>query len=138
MHDEQVTQNTKPYSNTEIILQFLNDKNLSMAVATNKRTAPTKKLIDYLGWDKFFYLIECSDSKKKLRNKDQMVKDIIKNNCDFKKSYFVGDTVNDGLCANHNQLKFIRANYGFGGNENWDHINIFMEIENIMEIKKLI
>ena len=44
-----------------------------------------------------------------MRNKDAMIQDIINQNEVFYGSYFFGDTVNDGLSANLNQLPFIKA-----------------------------
>ncbi len=43
-----------------------------------------------------------------------MIQDIINQNKSFQGSFFVGDTVNDGLSANLNQLPFIQACYGYG------------------------
>ena len=109
-----------------------------MVVATNKREVPTIKLINYYNWQNYFISIECSDSHKSMRNKDEMVQDIIKKNNIFKKSYFVGDTVNDGLSANRNQLQFIRANYGYGLYQNWSGVRIskligaFIDLESIL------
>ncbi len=71
-----------------------------MAVATNKRLAPTQKLLDHFGWNDYFSSIECSDSQSEMRNKDAMIQDIINQNESFYGSYFIGDTVNDDLSAN--------------------------------------
>ena len=51
-----------------------------MAVATNKRLAPTQKLIDHFGWNEYFSSIECSDSQPEMRNKDAMIQDIFNQN----------------------------------------------------------
>jgi phosphoglycolate phosphatase len=138
MHDEQVVQHTKPYPNVIQVLKQLHSKNISMALVTNKRFEPTKKLIDYFKWNNFFETIECSDSKVKIRNKNQMIQDVIKQNLTFKGSYFVGDTVNDGLSANLNHLRFIKASYGYGKQQNWTDVITYKEIHEFGEILDLI
>ena len=138
MHDEQVIQHTHPYPDVIQVLKKLHTKNIPMAVATNKRLAPTKKLIDHFGWNEYFLLIECSDSQHEMRNKDAMIQDIINQNNSFYGGYFIGDTVNDGLSANLNQLSFIKACYGYGQEQDWSKVASFQEIHQFIEIIKLI
>ena len=138
MHDEQVIQYTKPYPNVIDVLKAVYAKHIPMALATNKRLAPTKKLIDHFGWEDYFYFIECSDSQPQIRNKDAMIQDIINQNEVFYDSYFFGDTVNDGLSANLNQLPFIKASYGYGQNQDWAEVLIHQELNQFSEILGLI
>lgn len=136
MHDEHAIKNTQPYSYVIETLKKFNSKGISMAVATNKRYAPTLKLINHFNWQGYFASIECSDSQSKIRNKDEMIQEILKNN-KFNNAFFVGDTVNDGLSANLNQLKFIRANYGYGKDQDWSNITINKSINGFEELDEL-
>ena len=138
MHDEQVIQHTQPYPDVIQVLKELHNQNIPMAVATNKRLAPTQKLMDHFGWNDYFQMIECSDSESEMRNKDAMIQDIINQNESFHGSFFVGDTVNDGLSANLNQLPFIKASYGYGRDQDWTKVNIYQEIHQFIEILELI
>ena len=138
MHDEQVIQHTQPYPNVIEVLKQLHTQNIPMAVATNKRLAPTQKLIDHFGWNDYFQFIECSDSQSEMRNKDAMIQDIINQNQTFQGSYFIGDTVNDGLSANLNQLPFIKACYGYGRDQDWSKVISYLEVNQFIEILKLI
>jgi len=138
MHDEQVIRHTHPYPDVIQVLKQLHAQNIPMAVATNKRLAPTKKLIDHFGWNEYFLLIECSDSQPEMRNKDAMIQDIINQNQIFQGSFFVGDTVNDGLSANLNQLPFIKAFYGYGQDQDWSKVTAFKEINQFIEVLELI
>ena len=138
MHDEQVIQHTQPYPDVIQVLKQLYDKNIPMAVATNKRLAPTQKLLDHFSWNDYFSFIECSDSQDAIRNKDAMIQDIINQNGSFYGSYFIGDTVNDGLSANLNQLPFIKACYGYGRDQDWSKVTAYQEINHFCEILKLI
>jgi phosphoglycolate phosphatase len=137
MHDEQVIQHTKIYPDVIQVLKQLYDKNIPLAVATNKRLAPTQKLMDHFGWNNYFSSIECSDSRAQMRNKSAMIQDIIDKNPLFNKSFFVGDTVNDGISANLNQLRFIKASYGYGRNQDWNNVLIFKEINIFSQILKI-
>ena len=138
MHDEQVIQHTQPYPDVIQVLKELHSKNIPMAVATNKRSAPTQKLMDHFGWYDYFSSIECSDSQPEMRNKDVMIQDIINQNKLFYGSYFIGDTVNDGLSANINQLSFIKACYGYGHNQDWSKIKIYKSIMAFKELTSII
>ena len=134
MHDEQVIEHTQPYPDVIKVLKQLHTQNIPMAVATNKRSAPTKKLIDHFDWNDYFQSVECSDSQSKIRNKDAMIQGIINQNKSFHGSYFVGDTVNDGLSANLNQLPFIKACYGYGRDQDWSKVSLYQEIHQFSEI----
>jgi phosphoglycolate phosphatase len=138
MHDEKVVKHTKPYPNVIEVLKELYAKNIPMVVATNKRLVPTEKLISHFGWEDYFVFVECSDSQHKIRNKDAMIQDILKRDDSLQEGFFVGDTANDGLCANLNKLKFIKANYGYGRDQDWTKVNIFKEIHQFSEVLKLI
>ena len=138
MHDEQVIQHTQPYPDVIQVLKQIHAQNILMAVATNKRLAPTQKLMDHFGWSDYFQFIECSDSQSEMRNKDAMIQDIINQNISFQGSYFIGDTVNDGLSANLNQLPFIKACYGYGLDQDWSKVTTHREIHQFIEILKLI
>ena len=138
MHDEQVIRHTQPYPDAIQVLEKLYANNIPMAVATNKRLAPTQKLIDHFGWNEYFSSIECCDSKPEMRNKDTMIQDIFNQNESFHGSYFIGDTVNDGLSANLNQLPFIKASYGYGRDQDWSKVAVHQEIHQFIEILELI
>ena len=137
MHDEQVIQHTQLYPDVTQVLEELHTKNIPMAIATNKRFAPTQKLIDHFNWREYFLFIECSDSQPKVRNKDAMIQDIINHNSSFQGGFYFGDTVNDGLSANLNQLPFIKACYGYGREQDWSKVNIYHEIYQFSETLKL-
>jgi len=134
MHDDYSIFHTHPYPGVNKLLQKLVLMNISMAIATNKRETPTLKLIEHFGWNNYFYSIQCSDTQLRVRNKDEMIQSIININNIFMNSYFVGDTVNDGISANLNQLKFIKASYGYGQEQEWSKVNIKKSINSFNEL----
>jgi phosphoglycolate phosphatase len=137
MHDEHAIKNTQPYPGVIETLKKLSIKGISMAISTNKRYVPTIKLINHFEWQEYFTSIECSDSQNQIRNKDEMIQEILKQN-NFNKAFFVGDTVNDGLSANLNQLPFIFARYGYGRDQDWSKVNVKKDIQKFSEILQLI
>lgn len=137
MHDEKAIKHTKSYPDVADVLLTLYKNNVLMAIATNKRQKPTIKLLDHFGWKDYFKFIECSDSQKEIRNKDQMIQDIINQNNSFYDAYFIGDTVNDGLSANLSQLPFIKACYGYGNNQDWSKVKICKELHQFKKIYNL-
>ena len=138
MHDEQVIEHTQPYPDVIQVLKYLYKKNIPMAVATNKRLAPTQKLLDHFGWNKFFKYIECSDSLIEIRNKETMIKNIINQSSIFQDCFFVGDTLQDAVSANKNECKFIQAAYGYGIDEDWKQVKIYKKINKLIDLLKLI
>lgn len=137
-HDEKVIMHTRPYPNVVYVLKKLNENKIPMAIATNKRLVPTQKLIGHFGWSHYFSSVQCSDSIPKIRSKDAMIQDLLKYDDSLHGGFFVGDTVNDGLSANLSKLKFIKANYGYGRDQDWTKVNIFKEIQQFAEILKFI
>ena len=137
-HDDRAIFDTLPYPGVDRLLKKLALMDVPMAIATNKRKIPTIKLIEHFGWSSYFYSIQCSDSELLLKNKCEMIHYIIKNgNNKFINPYFVGDTLNDGISANLHQLKFIRALYGYGQNQDWSNIIINKSIEGFEELDEI-
>lgn len=134
IHDNEILKNTVPYANSELVLKKLFKMGHKIAIATNKRKKPTIKIINHLGWNEFFLSIECSDSEIKQRNKSEMIEDLFTKDIDFKKAFFVGDTVGDITAAISKKLKFIKASYGYGGNQDWSSFKIYKEIKKIEDL----
>ena len=108
-----------------------------MAIATNKRLAPTIKILEHLHWEQFFTSVECSDSETVMRDKQQMIEGIIQKDGGFKDAYFVGDTVGDGLSANNTDMPFIKASYGYGQAQDWSGVTVLQTINSLDELVKL-
>lgn len=134
IHDDEILKNTIPYTNSQQVLKKLFKMGDKIAIATNKRKKPTIQIINHLGWNKFFFSIECSDSRIKQRNKSEMLDDLFVKDINFKKAFFIGDTIGDASAAASKNIKFIKANYGYGRYEKWKNIKIFKQINNLIEI----
>jgi len=138
MHDDGVLEHTTPYPSVHETLTNLHNQGQKMAIATNKRLAPTTKILQHFGWDLFFISVECSDSEVVIRDKHQMIKTIVEKNSSFKNAYFVGDTVGDGLSANANGLPFIKANYGYGKHQDWSNVCTLLFVDDFEAIGNIV
>jgi len=134
VHDDDILRNTIPYANSKLTIKRLFEMGHKIAIATNKRKIPTLQIINYFGWNEFFFSVECSDSCVKKRNKSEMIEDLFAKDINFKKAFFVGDTLGDCSAATSKNIKFIKANYGYGKNEKWGRMKIYKKINNIIEI----
>ena len=137
IHDNEVVLYSTPYINVIKTLKQLHKKKIPMAIATNKRKEPTIKLINHFKWNKYFKVIECSNCNNVIRNKSEIIKQLIIDYPLFNDAFFVGDTLGDGKASNDNHIDFIKVNYGYGQNQNWKKIKIFKEINCINEILNL-
>ena len=137
MHDDEVLNHTTPYPSAHETLTHLYNQGQKMAIATNKRLAPTIKILQHFSWEQFFTSVECSDSEAVMRDKQLMIEDIIQKDNDFKGGYFVGDTVGDGLSANNSHMPFIKASYGYGQAQDWSGVTVFQTINSLDELLKL-
>ncbi len=136
-HDQEILIHTQAYENTNETLNNFFQMGHKMAIATNKRKMPTLKIINHLGWEKFFLIIECSDSEIKIRDKSKMIQSIINKDNDFKKGFFVGDTLGDASASSYHNLKFIKAKYGYGEKQDWESVDIFQIIENFKDLAEI-
>jgi len=137
MYDDDVLHHTTSYPSAHEVLTSLHQRGDKMSIATNKRLAPTMKILEHLHWDPLFLFVECSDGQEELRDKGQMIAAIIEKDSDFHSAYFVGDTVGDGLSANNSHTPFIKASYGYGQAQDWSEVTITQFINALDELLKL-
>ena len=133
-YDGEIVLETPIYLNVSDVLQKLKNNGDSLSVLTNKRAIPTHKLIKHYKWDNFFDWVACMDEYPDLKNKSELLKkqDIPKKN--YSKILLVGDTLNDGITAEKNEIDFIKVNDGYGREQDWQGINIFKSIDKFDEL----
>ena len=133
-YDSEIVLETPIYLNVTDVLQKLKNNGDSLSVLTNKRAIPTHKLIKHYKWDNFFDWVACMDEYPDLKNKSELLKkqDIPKKN--YSKILLVGDTLIDGITAEKNEIDFIKVNYGYGREQDWQGINIFKSIDKFDEL----
>ncbi len=104
------------YSGIDKMLANLarDDKNLH--IATNKRLAPTERIIRYFNWDQYFQDVYAIDSVASVNpSKGGLIQAMLSklelktDNC-----VYIGDRVEDCLAANENSVLFVYVNWGYG------------------------
>jgi len=133
-YDSSTVFETQTYPNADKVLKSLLDRGDKMAIATNKRSGPTTALIDHYNWNNYFEFIACIDHFSNGKNKTDMVSQKLEKHNTFKQSYFVGDTLSDGIAAKNNSLRFVKADYGYGNNQDWSAIPVYKSIDGIAEL----
>lgn len=104
------------------VLRVLNRRGASIYIATNKRKVPTDKIINMLGWRDYLSAIYCLDTfDPPLQTKSQLLdRLLIENALQPQSCVYIGDRLEDARVAAANHLNFIRANWGYGTQENFD------------------
>ena len=134
IYDDKLILETTQYPGADKTIRKLHANGDHLYIITNKRSYPTHKLIKYFNWNNLFKWVACIDEYPDVKTKIELLKIKKIQKKQYDDIFFVGDTKTDGMCANHNQIKFIKANYGYGKLESWHDINIFFEIEKIDEL----
>lgn len=137
-YDQILLSKTNAYKGVNEILKELKNRGNKIAIATNKRKEPTLKIIEHLNWRDYFNWVACLNSEsKKIRNKSELVRSILANEIDFQESFFVGDTLNDALCAKENGLRFVKASYGYCEASGWENFEIYQDISKPISILEI-
>jgi phosphoglycolate phosphatase len=133
-YDSNTVFETPTYPKVEQVLKFLLDRGDKMSIATNKRSGPTHALLKHFQWESYFEFVACIDEFTNQKNKTEMVAHMLTKHAQFRTSYFVGDTLSDGIAAKENKLRFIKAQYGYGNNQDWREIPIYKTIAQVDEL----
>ena len=137
LYDDKLVFETPQYSQVDETLKHLQSQGDHLCIVTNKRACPTFKLINHYGWHHLFEWVGCMDEYPGAQNKSDLIS---LNNIDqnqYDAIYLVGDTLSDGLAAQDHGIIFIRADYGYGQNQDWDKILIHKTIKQFNELLKL-
>lgn len=131
-YDDVAYRNTVSFSGVEIMLQRLRHHGYDLYLATNKRIAPTLKIIEQMGWSKLFNEVYAIDSvTPAFANKASMLSGLLKS-AQLKptKSVYVGDRDEDGVAALANSMEFIFAAWGYntGHERDWHFVRTPQEL----------
>jgi len=110
---------TRVYDGVQELLVALSDKQVPMAIATNKRIVPTLKIINLLGWEHYFKVVGALDSQfPPYSNKAALISYLLDEMAvDAAASVYVGDKWEDGEAAEANGVRFFAGAWGYG---TWD------------------
>jgi len=116
------------------LLENLCYRGIKLFIVTNKRQKPTELITKYLNIEHYFCAFYCIDSKRRYSSKAEMVKDILEaEGLSSSKCVLIGDTKQDKVSAELNNITFIYAEYGYG-----DLIKVDRSITEPLDTLKLI
>ena len=89
--------------------------NANLYIATNKRLYPTQKIMQHLGWQKYFTKVFALDYyTPAVANKKQMITRILADeNILPSSAIYIGDRYEDGVAADENSLEFAMVSWGY-------------------------
>lgn len=128
-HDEIFLHQTSIYKNVKITLENLSSEH-TLILATNKRKYPSISLLKKYNLHHLFHLFYFGDEKK-FSSKDHFVNSLMDS---FNPIVFVGDTLGDFFVAKKYNIPFIKANYGYGDNQDWSKYPNILEIDEFSDL----
>ena len=107
---------TRVYHGIHDMLCALSDGGVVMAIATNKRRAPTVKILEHFGWERHFRMVGTLDTPTPAHpDKASMIAALLQElSLVPEQSLYIGDTLGDGEAAAANGLEFWAAAWGYG------------------------
>jgi phosphoglycolate phosphatase len=122
-YDHEAYQATQVYDGVDALLQELKKSGDTLYLATNKRYAPTKKIVTHLGWDALFEDVYAIDKylEKPFVNKAAMLTCLqTEHAIEVAQALYIGDRLEDKEAAEHNAIPTILVNWGYGDLEKQD------------------
>ncbi len=118
-YDESGFPNTIPYPGVPEWLDSLKSSGAKLYIVTNKRHAPTQKIVRKLGWDHVFDGVWSFDSVSgmKYRKPDLLARLISEMGISPSDSVMVGDTKGDIDAGNVNGMHTVGVTWGYGSRE---------------------
>ena len=121
-YDEEGFKLSSPYDGVVDLIDSLIDIGHNLFIATNKRIAPTRSIISYLGWNKYFcavYGVDSISSANGNSSKSYLIGDLlIDQKIESFNSIYVGDRLEDQEAAEKNRLNTVTACWGYGDYSN--------------------
>lgn len=116
IYDTQACLETPAYDDITAVLGQMGDMGLTLAIATNKRQAPTRAIIEALGWRHLFVEVLASDSNPdRYADKAGMIGALLEDlQVAPEAALYIGDTVADGVAAAANAVEFWPVAWGYG------------------------
>lgn len=109
-------QQSRIYPGVQEMLQALSQMPLRLHLATNKRIAPTRRIVEHLGWGAFFTGVHALDARTPaLPHKTAMLQGL--RQALGGEPLYVGDRTEDAEAAQASGMSFLWASWGYGGPE---------------------
>lgn len=118
-YDESGFPNTIPYPGVPEWLDALKSSGAKLYIVTNKRHAPTQKIVKKLGWDSLFDGVWSFDSMPGMRYRkpDLLARLLSEMGISHSDSVMVGDTKGDIDAGSVNGMHTVGVTWGYGSRE---------------------
>lgn len=116
IYDAEICLQTQAYAGCQEALVRLRERGFTLAIATNKRLLPTRRILAALGWEGLFAEVFASDSHPECySDKSGMIAALLQAGAVAPQAaIYVGDTENDGRAAAANAVEFWPVAWGYG------------------------
>lgn len=107
---------TQPYALLQPTLKKLHDAGHRLFIVTNKRIAPTRLILEYLGVATYFEGVHAADAyQPPLADKAAVIGAVLaEHGLSAHACLYVGDTAEDGHAAAAHGIAFVGVTYGYG------------------------
>lgn len=131
--------NTTIYTGVLKTLQCLQQKNIRMAIVTNKEEGAAIETLQHLGLGKYFEAIVGGDTTDNYKpNPEPLMYAIKQLDASISESIMVGDSINDYKCAEACGMKTILLNYGYSNGVDLKSLDAFAHIDDFTSLTKFI
>lgn len=115
-YDKDGYRETHPFAGVDDMLLSLGAAGVPLYVATNKRDAPTRLILDHLGWtDRFAGIYALDAFSPTITDKAALIARLLTDaRLDRENCAYMGDRAEDAAAARANGLLFFWAAWGFG------------------------
>lgn len=136
-YDEHGYKETLPYPGVSIMLEALVKMNFSLFIATNKRIHPTRLIMDHMQWGGLFSGVYALDSfDPPFTEKAGLLRRLCgRFDWNASSAIYIGDRPEDAAAAEHADLPFMQAAWGYGGE--WGSARLDTPWQIIEEIKSI-
>lgn len=107
---------TLAYPGISEMLNALHGLGYQQHIATNKRYAPTRLIVEHLGWGGLFQSIHALDRHTpRLPDKSALLGHLLnEQGLRAEQSLYIGDKAEDALAAERNRIPFLAVAWGYG------------------------
>ena len=138
-YSKNIDQNSKPLNGTIKFLDWAKNKNISMAVCTNKQERLAVDLLKKLDMYKYFEYVAGSDTFSFNKPDPRHLTDVVEIiGGDLKKTIMVGDSEVDAMSAHNAKLPFILVKDGYTDKSEKEikHDELISDFVNFEEVLK--
>ena len=107
---------TQVYPGIDELLTELHASGFALHLATNKRHAPTRLILEHFGWSSLFRSVYALDMyAPRLPDKGALLKRLLEERAlSAADALYIGDKTEDGQAAKQNGLEFFGVKWGYG------------------------